>query len=125
MRRLKLTRLQTFYVRQRQVSRDNEGVQVISWGPAIKLKGEVWPANDRRSIESYGDRITGIQSMWLQGQYMLTYESGVSKVLLRDQNYLLSLGDGICFEAGPEDEPDYQVLSFTPYDLLKLEIERR
>lgn len=125
MRRLKLTRLQTFYVRQRQVSRDNEGVQVISWGPAIKLKGEVWPASDRRSIESYGDRITGIQSVWLQGQYMLTYESGVSKVLLRDQNYLLSLGDGICFEAGPEDEPDYQVLSFTPYGLLKLEIERR
>lgn len=125
MRRLKLTRLQTFYVRQRRVSRDNEGVQVISWGPAIELKGEVWPANDRRSIESYGDRITGIQSMRLQGQYMLTYESGVSKVLLRDQNYLLSLGDGICFEAGPEDEPDYQVLSFTPYDLLKLEIERR
>lgn len=125
MRRLKLTRLQTFYIRQRQVSRDNEGVQVISWGPAIKLKGEVWPASDRRSIESYGDRITGIQSVWLQGQYMLTYESGVSKVLLRDQNYLLSLGDGICFEAGPEDEPDYQVLSFTPYGLLKLEIERR
>lgn len=125
MRRLKLTRLQTFYVRQRIVSRDNEGVQVVSWGPAIELKGEVWPANDRRSIESYGDRITGIQSVWLQGQYMLTYESGVSKVLLRDQNYLLSLGDGICFEAGPEDEPDYQVLSFTPYGLLKLEIERR
>lgn len=125
MRRLKLTRLQTFYVRQRIVSRDNEGVQIVSWGPAIELKGEVWPANDRRSIESYGDRITGIQSVWLQGQYMLTFESGVSKVLLRGPNYLLSLGDGICFEAGPEDEPDYQVLSFTPYDLLKLEIERR
>lgn len=125
MRRLKLTRLRTFYVRQRIVSRDNEGVQIVSWGPAIELKGEVWPANDRRSIESYGDRITGIQSVWLQGQYMLTFESGVSKVLLRDPNYLLSLGDGICFEAGPEDEPDYQVLSFTPYDLLKLEIERR
>lgn len=125
MRRLKLTRLQTFYVKQRIVNYDDEGVPIISWGPPIKLTGEVWPANDRRSIESYGDRITGIQSVWLQGKYMLQFEDSVTRVLLREQNYLLSLGDGVCFEAGPEDEPDYQVLAFTPYDLLKLEIEKR
>jgi len=125
MKRLKLNRLQTFYVRQRFVTHDSEGVPIESWGPAIELKGEVWPASDRRAIESYGDRINGIQSVWLQGQYVLQFEGKVNRAFLREPNYLLSLGDGLCIEAGPTDEPDYQVVSFTPYGLLKLEIERR
>ena len=125
MRRLKLNRLQTFYVRPRLVSYDNEGVPVVSWGTASELHGEVWPASDRRSIESYGDKISGVQSVWLQGQYMLQFENKVTRVLLREPNYLMSLGDGICLEAGPEEEPDYEVTSFTPYKLLKLEIEKR
>ena len=124
MRRLKLNRVQTFYIRQRFVTKDSEGVPVTTWGPAIEVKGEVWPATDRRTIESYGDRISGIQSVWMQNQYLLQFDNGVNKVLLRGPNYLLSLGDGICLEAGPEDAPDYQVVSFTPYRLLRMEIER-
>lgn len=124
MRRLKQTRVRPFYVRPRIVTKDQEGVPITTWGTAVEIKGEVWPATDRRVVETYGDRISGIQSVWLEGQYMLQYDNGVNKVLLRDPNYLMALGDGICLEAGPTDEPDYQVISFTPYRLLRMEIER-
>lgn len=125
MRRLKLNRVRTFYVRPRFVTKDNEGVPIESFGTAVEVRGEIWPASDRRSIETYGDRITGIQSVWVEGQYMLQFNNGVNSVLLRNSNYDLNLGDGVCVEAGPTDEPDYQVVSFTPYRLLRMEIERR
>jgi len=111
-------------VRPRSVTKDAEGVPLVTWGPAIELKGEVWPATDRRSIESYGDRITGIQSVWIEGPYALQFDNGVNKALLEEQGYSMALGDGICLEAGPDEAPDYQVLSFTPYKLLRMEIER-
>lgn len=125
MKRLKFDRLQKFYLRPKFVEYDAEGVPVVSWGGAVEMYGEVFPATDRRSIESYGDRISGIQNVWVQGEYELVFEDKVTKVLLRDPNYLMSLGDGFCFEAGPTDEPDYEVRSFTPYGYIKLEIEKR
>ena len=124
MRRLKQNRLQTMYVRPKTVTYDSEGVPEISWGTAVEIKGEVWPATDRRQIESYGDRISGIQNVWVQEDYMVFLDQGVDKVLLRDATFVLSAGDGICVNAGKTDVPDYQVLSFTPYKHLKMEIER-
>ena len=126
MRRLKQSRLQTFYLRPRTVTYDSEGVPVETFGAAIALQGEVWPATDRQDIEMYGDRITGVQKVWLQGSYYITAsETGVTQAYLRDGVTTLSLGDGLCVNVGSADEPDYRVRTITPYKLLKLEIERR
>ena len=48
IRRLKQTRVRSFWIKKRNVAKDNEGVPVISFGEPVEVKGEVWPATSKR-----------------------------------------------------------------------------
>ena len=61
-------------------------------------------------------RITGRYTITLAGKNVLS-------VLLEDGN-TIKPGDGMCVFAQPDQDPDYRVLSITPYKPLKMEIER-
>lgn len=125
MRRLTQRRVKTFYLRQRTVTQDAEGVSIETFGEAIPVKGEVWPATSRRQVEQYGDRISGIQNMCIVGAYSVDMENGREVITWKDSGEKMRLGDGICINADKTDEPDYMVIAFTPYGPLRMEVERR
>ena len=124
IRRLKQTRVRSFWIKKRNVAKDNEGVPVISFGEPVEVKGEVWPATSKRQIETYGDRINDIANVHLQGQYTITEQNGAVVAVL-DDDITLELGDGFyIFRDKDEPTPDYIILSITEYQPLKLEVER-
>ena len=124
IRRLKQTRVRSFWTKKRNVAKDNEGVPVISFGEPVEVKGEVWPATSKRQIETYGDRINDIANVHLQGQYTITEQNGAVVAVLAD-DITLELGDGFyIFRDKDEPTPDYIILSITEYQPLKLEVER-
>ena len=124
IRRLKQTRVRSFYIKKRNVAKDNEGVPIITFGEPVEVKGEVWPATSKRQIETYGDRINDIANVHLQGQYTITEQNGAVVAVLAD-DITLELGDGFyIFRDKDAPTPDYIILSITEYQPLKLEVER-
>lgn len=122
-RRIKRSRLQRIYVRNRAVVKDNEGVPTEQFGTAFSRDAEVWAASGQRQIEMYGDRITNISNVRIQGQYELENRNGVLYAVFSDGNEL-SIGDGVCVHVMDTDAPDYRIISITPYRPVRLEIER-
>lgn len=124
MRQLKRSRLSTYYVKNRSTEKNNEGVPTDVYSEAFSVKGEIWPATSKRQVEMYGDRISNISNMRIPGRYTITLAGkNVISVLLEGGN-VIKPGDGLCVYAQPDQDPDYRVLSITPYKPLKMEIER-
>lgn len=124
IRRFKQTRVRSFWIKKRNVAKDNEGVPVITFGEPVEVKGEVWPATSKRQIETYGDRINDIANVHIQGQYTIAEQNGAVVAVL-DDDITLSLGDGFyVYRDKDEPTPDYIILSITEYQPLKLEVER-
>lgn len=124
IRRLKQTRVRSFYIKKRNVAKDNEGVPIITFGEPVEVKGEVWPATSKRQIETYGDRINDIANVHIQGQYTIAEQNGAVVAVLAD-DITLELGDGFyVYRDKDEPTPDYIILSITEYQPLKLEVER-
>ena len=121
--RLKQTRLRPFLFRPRIVTKNNEGVPEISFGTPHSFQGEIWPATSKRQIEQYGDRISGIQNMRIEGEYDIEVIGATPTAIFGA--YSIRPGDGVHVYATEDQEPDYEVLSFTQYNPLKLEVEKR
>ena len=110
MRQLKRSRLSTYYVKNRTTEKNNEGVTTDVYGEAFSVEGEIWPATSKRQVEMYGDRINDIANMRITGRYELVLtEKGVMRIVREDES-VISLGDGICVYAQPDQDPDYRVL---------------
>lgn len=124
IRRLKQTRVRSFWIKKRNVAKDSEGVPVITFGEPVEVKGEVWPATSKRQIETYGDRINDIANVHIQGQYDIAEQNGAVVAVL-DDDITLALGDGFyVYRDKDEPTPDFIILSITEYQPLKLEVER-
>ena len=123
-RRIKRDRLQTIYVRNRTVTKDNEGVPTESFGTAYEVLAEVWSAGGRKQIEQYGDRIGNIANVRVQGKYNVASEATHIVVEFED-GHTLAAGDGICIFSSDADDPDYTVLAVKPSRPVRLEVERR
>ena len=122
-RRIKRDRLQTIYVKNRTVEKDNEGVPTETFGDAIEKKAEVWAANERRQIETYGDRITNVANVRIQGNYVLRTADTEAYIEFSDGNEV-HMGDGVCVNVSAAENPDYRVLTIIPARPVRLEIER-
>lgn len=123
-RRLKQTNVREIVFRPRIVTKDDEGVPVISWGDPITCKGEIWPATSTRQIEQYGDRASGIQNAVVEGDYTIANVSGTLQAQRAD-GAVLRLGDGVYVFANVAGDPDYEILSIRDADPLRLEVEAR
>lgn len=115
--------MQTIYFRGRTVTKDSEGVPEESFGEAFARQAEVWPAGGRRQIEQYGDRISNISNIRVQGKYTVASEATRITLTFED-GYMVTAGDGVCIFAGADEAPDYRVLAITPTRPVHLEVER-
>lgn len=125
MRQLKRSRLSTYYVRNRTTEKNNEGVTTDAYGEAFPVEGEIWPATSKRQVEMYGDRVSDIANMRITGRSTLVMTENRGLSVVREDGSEIKLGDGVCVLAAQDQEPDYRVLSITPYEPIKMEIERQ
>lgn len=96
---------------------------LTSYASAFDVKGYVWRAESRRQIEEYGDRISNVANMRIEGNYEIQFSERVPVVVFSDGN-TLTAGDGICVHADADAAPDYIIVAITEYKPLMLEIER-
>lgn len=118
--RMKQSRVRTISLKARIVTKDSEGVPEITYGNAVELHGEVWPATSRLQIETYGNRINGIMNVRIQGAYEIVMDGNVTGY--RFGAGTIHEGDGVCINSA--SVPDYKVISIKPYKPLRMEIER-
>lgn len=124
MRQLKRSRLKTYHIRNRTTEKNNEGVTSDIYGDTFPVQGEIWPATSKRQVELYGDRINDIANMRITGRYTILIGGKRVLNIRREDGSVIRLGDGVCVYVSPDEEPDYRVLSITPYMPIKLEIEK-
>lgn len=120
--RMKASRIQTLNLKTKSVSKDAEGVPVVSWGEATQLRGEVWPMSGQLQAQTYGDRINSMMNVRIVGSYRTVPEG--NHLEYQYDGFSLREGDGLCIYADSESNPDYVIRSIKPYKPLRLEVER-
>ena len=120
--RMKRSRIRTANLRRKTVTKDSEGVPCVIWGEAAQLKCEIWPAGGQLQSRTYGDRVNNMLNVKVMGAFNVIDEDGHEAY--RNGDTVLSEGDGLCVYRGPNDEPDYRIISIRPYTPLRLEVER-
>ena len=124
MRRLRQSRVKTYFAKPRTLEYDSEGVPSEEFGAPFVIKGYLWPATSTRQVEEYGDRISNIANMRIEGEYEIVLQGRVPAVVFKNGNVLMA-NDGVCVYANCCEDPDYRVIAITEYYPLKLEVERR
>ena len=136
--RLRQTRVRTFTMRPRILTKDNEGVPYITYIPAYDesesgdesgiddtsytVKGYFWDGAGTRRIEEHGDVVENTASMRIEGEYRIALEDGAPKVEFADGREL-HLNDGVYVYADVEGEPDYVVTKILEHRPLRVEVE--
>ena len=118
--RMKRARIRTYHLRNKVVTKDGEGVPVISYDAPVELVGEVWPAGGQLQIETYGNRVGRVYNCKVEGDYEIQTENKVESYVFK--NFALREGDGIHLFA--ETEPDYEIVTIKPYKPLYMEVEK-
>ena len=99
--------MKQYHLRKRNVRKDNEGGTVVEYADAVEIRATIWPAGGRVQAEMYGERLSYIKNMEYGGPEEMTE------------------GDGICVFAGPNDPPDYKIISIKrEYSPNVMELER-
>ncbi len=117
---MKQRRVRTISLRNRIITKDNEGVPTTTYGAAFEVHGEVWPASGRLQSEMYGDRINGIMNMRIREPYTIVQDGNVRAFMVDES--IIHEGDGVCVNT--DNQPDYKIISIRPYKPLRLEIEK-
>lgn len=122
--RIKRSRLETYHWKQRISRKDSEGSSYEEWGAAVSFQGESWPASGKVQAQQYGERLSYIRNLRIEGKY--TIETDEKGMVSYDFGNGLKIreSDGICLYTGENGDPDYKVISIKPYRPLRLELDR-
>lgn len=121
--RIKQSRLKTYYIRRAVSKKDSEGGIISTYGEAIPFMGVVWPASGKIQAEIYGQRLSYILNVKIDGKYVVKPDG-------KKNNYIFTMGltlcegDGVCIYTSTEAEPDYKIISIKPYIPLYMEVEK-
>ncbi|MBQ8232428.1 MAG: hypothetical protein IJZ34_10965 [Lachnospiraceae bacterium] len=122
--RMRRSRLKEYYWKPRIQMKDNEGSTYEEWGAAISFKGECWPASGKVQAQQYGERLSYIRNLRIEGKYETIIDENGMISYKYENGMTICESDGICLYVGSEMKPDYKVISIKPYIPLKLEVER-
>lgn len=112
--RMRRNRIQTYYHKKRIITKDSEGSTNEEYGTASSISGESWPASGKAQAEQYGQRLSYIRNMRLDGKYKIrTDEKGNPHYIFEDGTDLQEL-DGICLYTDQDHKPDYKIISIKP-----------
>lgn len=122
--RMKRNRVNEYHLRKVKTVKDGEGGTYKEYGSPIAFAGEIWPAGGKVQSQMYGERLSYIRNVKVEGNYTIEQDDkGVTHYVFPDGLDIVE-GDGLCLYAGKDAAPDYRVISITPYRPLKMEAER-
>lgn len=122
--RLKRNRLKQYHHRTAAQVKDGEGNSYTEYGTATVFWGEVWPASGKVQAEMYGERLSYIRNIRIDGKYVITTDRKGKEHYVFPDGLDIAESDGICIYVSPEAGPDYRIISIKPYRFLRLEAER-
>ncbi len=114
-------RIEKFYHKTRISVKDLEGNTSVTYGEAKFFDGEIWPASGKVQAEIYGDRLSYVRNVRIQGKYEIVQDgNGIIHYRYPDGLDIVE-NDGVCLYVPAESEPDYRILSIKPYQPLRME----
>lgn len=119
---MKQSRKRTILLRNRNITKDSEGVPVITYNDPVKMTGETWPAGSKLQIATYGDRINSIHNVRIEGKYHVDVVNKVQQYVF--DNFILQEGDGVHLFTDSNQDPDYKIVCIKPYNPLYMEVEK-
>lgn len=122
--RMRRKRVQEFYLRNRETVKDGQGSTYEEYAEPVLFRGEVWAAGGKVQAEMYGERLSYIRNVRIQGKYVITTDrKGVVHYVYPD-GVDVSESDGVCLYVSKDSKPDYKIISVKPYEPLRLECEK-
>ncbi len=122
--RMKRSRVKQYYHKKAETIKDGEGGTSVEYQPSVLFKGEVWPAGGKIQAQQYGDKLSYIQNLRIQGDYTVKQdEKGILHYVFSKDLDIVE-GDGLCLYVDKDSEPDYRIISIKPYKPLRLEVEK-
>ena len=122
--RLIRDRIATYQLRKSEKKKDSEGGTYTAYSTAQPFSAEVWPASGKLQAEMYGERLTYIRNVRIDGKYEAKPdEKGVVHYVLENGLDVVE-GDGLCLYVGATMVPDYRIIAIRPYRYLQIEAER-
>lgn len=122
--RIKQSRLEEIFFRKRVSGKDKEGSSYETWGAAFPVMAEIWPASGKVQAQQYGERLSYIRNVRLEGDYVITADAKGHAMYKTTSGLNIQEGDGLCLYTDPKNKPDYRIISIKPYRPLKMEIEK-
>nr|WP_297935362.1 hypothetical protein [uncultured Lachnoclostridium sp.] len=99
--------MKKYHLKRRTIQKNSEGGTADAYAEAIEIQAIIWPAGGRVQAEMYGERLSYIKNMEYEG------------------TETMQEGDGICVFVGPEERPDYKIISIKPeYSPKLIELEK-
>ena len=122
--KIKRSRLKTYHHRRKSLKKDSEGNTYTDYGAATSFTAELWPGSGKLQAELYGERLSNIRNLRLEGPYTITADSkDVVHYVFEDGPDIVE-GDGLCLDVGPDRPPDYKIIAVKHYKILRLEAEK-
>lgn len=90
---MRRAQMKQYNLRVRATTKDAEGGDVVSYGPAVTIEATIWAAGGAVQAAQYGEKLTYIKNM----EYSGTEE--------------MKEGDGICVYVAGDADPDYKITS--------------
>lgn len=119
--RMKRSRLKQYYLRSKNMVKDNEGSTSIEYADPIAFTGEVWAASGKVQAEIYGEKLSYIRNVRVNGNYVITTDrKGVVHYVFPEGLDIVE-SDGVCLYVSGDADPDYKVLSIRTYKPLRME----
>lgn len=121
---MKRSRVKTYYAKKQTIEKDRERNAITVYAESMRFSGEVWPAGGKIQAEMYGERLSYIQNVKIEGNYSIQAdEKGVLHYVFSN-NLEVAEGYGMCLYVDKDSTPDYRIISIKPYKPLRLEVEK-
>lgn len=122
--RLKRSRVKKYYHKTKTIRKNSEGGTHEEYGAAAVFSGEVWPASGKVQAEMYGERLSYIRNVKIEGKYVITTDRKKQPHYVFPDGLDITESDGLCLYVPPEAEPDYRIIAIKPFTPLRLEAEK-
>jgi hypothetical protein len=121
---MRIRNKKTYYLKAKITIIDAEGGKYPSFGDAVEIKANIYPADGQLQAEVYGEHLDYIMNM--------LYDGGVSKVITDGILHYISLdgkidfceGYGVCVNVSSDSKPDFKIKSIKQYSHLFMELEK-
>lgn len=119
--RMRQSRVKTYHLRPRTTTKGAECNTYEVYEDAVSFRGEVWAAGGRVQAELYGERLSYVRNVRIEGRYVITTDRDGIIHYVYPNGLDIVESDGVCIYVPPDQSPDYKVISIRPVCPLKME----